>query len=180
MAKFVTDDGKAGISGDRLMNELHKQSSSYMNNTCYLRKHHTDVDKLKIPCGKDNRHRLNNMNLYDMLIHIQQTLSLTGRCIIEMITNEDHKCPNMNDDILRRINCFATNHITDHFREKYPRININIKKEGTENEFISRPETDEEWNERICHMYIHQEHPSKIQMFKCEECLQKWLNDDKW
>ena len=43
---------------------------------------------------------------------------------------------------------------------------------------IKREETDEEWISRLCHIYMHKYHSSKLQMIKCEECLQYWLNSD--
>lgn len=180
MATFVTEDGKGGISGDKFMIQ-HGLSDVYSSNSIpYVqqRKHHTDVDKLKKPAGKTNGHRINNINDCDLLTHIQQTLSLTGRCILEMITNEDHSCIKMNDTIGRKIRLFAEDKITESFREAHPRGKIRYK--ISENEFDYRDETDEEWNDRLYHMYMHQNHPSKLQMIKCEECLQQWMNSDKW
>lgn len=184
MAKFVTDDGLGGISGDRLMDEInHKNNQTYTEAriTAHpVKKHHTNVDKMKIPHGCKNSDRLLNFNMYDLLAHIQQTLSLTGRCILEMITNEDHKCLNINSTIQHRINLFAMERIDDNFRKAYPKYTVRVKKDGTEDEYISRLETDDEWNDRLCHMYMHIYYPSKLQMIKCEECLQHWMNDDKW
>ena len=99
MAKFVTEDGTDGISGDKFMMLLKKKPIKY----------HKNVKKLKLPHGKCNRHKLINTNMYDLLLHIQHTLKFRNECIIEMITNEDRGC----------------NH-------------------------------------------------------RCEECIQRWLNDDKW
>lgn len=184
MSKFVTDDGLGGISGDRFMDELNRKNNQTYTESWIaahpVRKHHTDVNKMKMPPGRRNCDRLLNSNMYDLLAHIQQTLSLTGRCILEMITNEDHKCLNMNPTIQHRINLFAMERIDDNFRKAYPKYTIRVKVDGTEDEYTSRLETDEEWNDRLCHMYMHKNHPSKLQMIKCEECLQHWMNDDKW
>lgn len=184
MAKFVTADGKGGISGDKLMLQLQRgeliPESSYP--TSYYRisqEDHTNIEKLSIPVGGKNRDRLNNINIYDVLVHIQKTLSLTGKCIIEMITNEDHKCPNMNDEIQQRIRKCAMDGITDDFRYVYPRSMMRVKKDDSD-ELTTRPETDEEWNDRLCHTYMHRYEPTKFQQIKCEYCLQQWLNDDKW
>lgn len=179
MAKFVTEDGRGGISGDKLMMELQKQCE-YTEPYIVKVKRHKDVNKLKIPVGKLNRHRLCNLNMYDMLTHIQQTLSLNGRCILEMLTNEDHKCINMNDTIHQRIHYFCDKFITDEFKQEFPRIKVRFKVEGTDDEYDYRDETDEEWYDRLCHLYMHKHHPSKLQMIKCEECIQCWLNSDKW
>lgn len=184
MAKFVTADGKGGISGDKLMLQLqHEQlipESSYPSALYRTsQEDHTNIEKLSIPFGRRNRDRLNNINIYDMLAHVQKTLSLTGRCIIEMITNEDHKCPNMNDEIQRRIHKCAMDGITEDFRFTYPRNIIHVKKDDS-GELTTRPETDEEWNDRLCHAYMHRYEPKKFQQIKCEYCLQQWLNDDKW
>lgn len=184
MAKFVTEDGKGGISGDRFMMELNKKNPTYteawMSAHPYQRKRHTDVDKLKVPNGRRNRDRINNINDYDLFAHIQQTLSLTGRCIIEMITNEDHRCINMNETIQRRIRQFASKYIDDDFRTEHPRSKKRIKTGDGPLDFDLVDETDEEWFDRLCHMYMHKNHPTKLQMIKCEECLQQWMNDDKW
>ena len=176
MAKFVTDDGKGGISGDALMRQLREYCHEDM--IIPQRKYHTDVEKLKIPTGKCNRHRLNNVSDYDLLTHIQKTLSLTNRCIIEMITNEDHKCINTNPTIQNRIRQFAADHITEEFKKLHPRASYTVKM--SEDVYDIRDETDEEWFDRLCHMYMHQFYPNMLQQIKCEECIQKWLNSDKW
>ena len=89
MAGFVTEDGKGGISGDRFMDELNRKNNQTYTESWIVahpvRKHHTDVNKMKMPPGRKNCDRLLNSNMYDLLAHIQQTLSLTGRCILEMI-----------------------------------------------------------------------------------------------
>lgn len=179
MASFVTEDGKGGISGDALMMQLQRGRDSFMlSSEIPTRKRHSEIQKIKVPSGRTNSYRLLNMNMYDLLSHIQETLSLTNRCVIELITNEDHRCLNMNDTIQHRINIFANEHMPDSFREVNPRGEIRIKKEN--DEYTTRPETDEEYNDRLCHLYMHQFHPARLQMIKCEECLQKWMNDDKW
>lgn len=183
MAKFVTDDGLDGISGDRFMDAINRKNNQTYTESWFashsIGKHHM-VDKMRIPPGRRNRNRLLNVNIYDLLIHIQQTISLTGRCILEMITNEDHKCINMNPTIQHRINLFAMERIDDDFRKAYPKYTLRAKVDGTEDGCISRLETDDEWNDRLCHMYMQEYYPSKLQMIKCEECLQHWMNDDKW
>lgn len=180
MAGCVTEDGRGGISSDAISREVNgwENSYSYTESFSYNKKKHTEVDKLKVPSGKLNRHRLNNICMYDLLSHIQQTLSLNNRCIIELITNEDHKCLNMNDTIQNRINTFADKVMTNDFRYKHPKTNVRIK--VREDEYDERLETDEEYHDRLCHMYMHQFHPSRLQMIKCEECLQCWLNNEKW
>lgn len=179
MASFVTEDGKGGISGDSFMMELQRGKDVFtFSPSIPTRKRHSEVRKIKIPCGRTNSYRLLNINMYDLLSHMQETLSLTNRCVIELITNEDHRCLNMNDTIQRHINIFANEHMPDSFREANPRGEIRIKKEN--DEYTTRPETDEEYNDRLCHLYMHQFHPARLQMIKCEECLQKWMNDDKW
>jgi hypothetical protein len=179
MAKFVTDDGKGGISGDRLLDQLRGETPSYSYDYFpHAKKKHTDVDKLKVPSGRLNSHRLNNINMYELLTHIQQTLSLNNRCIIEMITNEDHRCINTNETIQRRIHLFAEKFINDDFKQANPKQKVRFKVD--EDNFDYRDETDEEWLDRLCHIYMHRYHPSKLQMIKCEECLQCWMNSDKW
>lgn len=181
MAKFVTEDGKGGISGDAFMQKYGYEHKSYADMWIEKhppKKHHTDIEKLKVPGGRTNGHRINNINDYDLLTHIQETLSLTGRCIIEMITNEDHVCLKMNDTILRRIHQFADKNMDESFILSNPKIKMHVKID--EDKYEERWETDDEWHDRLCHMYMHQYHPAKLQMIKCEECMQKWLNSDKW
>lgn len=138
-----------------------------------------DVDKMKQPPGPTNSRRLLNTNTYDLLVHIQQSLSLNNRCILELITNESHFCLKMNDTILRRIRQFALSYIDDAFREEHPRSVVRYKLSGREM-YAFRDETDEEWDDRLCHVYMHEKHPYKLQMIQCEECLQRWMNSDKW
>ena len=182
MAKFVTEDGKGGISGDRFIDGLKKygyEHKSYSDfEYSYTYKRHTDVKKLKEPHGRDNREKILNTNIYDLLSHIQETLSLSNRCILEIITNEYHTCLKTNDTILRRIHQFADKHMNDDFKNFNPKIKMRIK--VGEDEYTERLETDDEWNDRLCHIYMHQFHQAKLQMIKCEECIQHWMNDDKW
>lgn len=177
MAKFVTEDGKGGISGDRFIDGLTKYGYEYKSYSD-PHKRHTDVEKLKEPHGRDNRDRLINTNMYDLLAHMQETLSLSNRCILELITNEDHACLKTNNTILRRIRQFADKHMDEAFIKSTPKIKLHIKVD--EDKYDERWETDDEWHERMCHVYMHRYHPAKLQMIKCEECLQCWLNSDKW
>lgn len=167
MAKFVSADGSHGISGDAFMDQYNAEHG-YCDTClipCTKRKYHADVDKLKIPGGRINSHRLASINDYDLLCHIQQTLSLTGKCIIEMITNEDKQCIKHSDIIAKKIRLFAERFITNELKEKYPK---------------HKDESDESYDERLCHLIIHRDHPNKLQMIKCEECIQQWMNSDKW
>lgn len=178
MAKFVMEDGST-ISGDHLMDMMEKNNQpdiSYHNT--FLTYH--EIEKLKIPNGISNRHRMSNLNTYDLLTHIQQSLLLNNRCILKLITNEEHRCLKMNDDIQRRINQFANKFIDDDFRKRYPRNKLRIKDENHEESYTTRMESDEEWNDRLCHLIMHLNHPTKLQMIKCEECIQSWLNSSEW
>ena len=184
MAKFVTEDGKGGISGDKFMDEINRKNNQTYTEARiaaqHVKKYPTDVDKMKMPPGRRNCDRLLNSNIYDLLVHIQQTLSISGKCVIRMITNEDHKCLDKNKTIQHRINLFAMNHIDDNFRKTHPKCNVLVKKDESEDKLIFRLETNDEWNDRLCRIYMHKYNPSKLQMIKCEECLQHWMNDDKW
>lgn len=183
MAKFVTEDGKDGISGDRLYDMIANDPTySGCGNSC-MRKRHAEVSKLKIPNGDKNYKRLTNMCNYDLLTHIQETLSMSNRCILELITNEDHQCINNNDTILNRIHQFAESNMNDEFILTHPRSKVRYKSDEDEDGkpiFSTRDETDEEWHDRLCHLYMHAHHPHKLQMIKCEECIQHWLNSSKW
>ena len=176
MAKVEMEDGTI-ISSSHLYDKC-KSSADEAYNMTYHRKRHRDVSKLKVPSGRTNGHRLLNINTYDLLAHIQETLSMSNRCIIELITNEDHRCLNMNKDIQRRIHRFAGQFIDDEFRKQHPRSKVKFKISA--DKYDTRDETDEEWFDRLCHIFMHKEHPQKLQMIKCEECLQKWLNSSEW
>ena len=181
MAKFVTEDGKGGISGDKFIDNLRKYGYEYKNyEDIFIQPHpkHYEVPKMKQPPGCFNRERLLNTSMYDLLAHIQETLSLNNRCILELITNEQHPCIKTNDIILNRTRQFADTHMDKEFIENTPKIKMRVR--IGEDEYDERLETDEEWHDRMCHMYMHQYHPTKLQIIKCEECLQAWLNSDKW
>ena len=185
MAKFVTENGEDSISEKEILDLKPllldptgvTHTKEYIS---YRTKRHKDVGKLKVPSGRCNGFRLDNINMYDLLAHIQETLSITNRCIIELITNEDHRCVNENDTIRRRIHVFADEHMSESFKQDNPKIKIRFKVPDTEDEFDYRLETDEEYHDRLCHIFMHRNHPQKLQMIKCEECLQQWMNSDKW
>lgn len=134
----------------------------------------SDITKLKIPSGKYNRHRLGNINMYDLLMHMQETLSLSNKCIIELITNEEHKCVGVgtNENVSRRIRQFAEQFITDELKKTYPQ---HFKKNG-----YNYDESDDDYICRLCHIIMQHEHPRKYQIIKCEECLQAWMNSSIW
>ena len=185
MAKFELDDGST-ISSSHYMDTLEKEmerTSEMMHLQAVIDTDHqlkTVVEKMKIPPGRFNRHRMLNISTYDLLVHLQESLSLNNRCIINLITNEEHKCPNTTDTIQRRIHQYAEQFIDDSFIELHPRTKVQYRVEGKENEFDYRWETDEEWHDRLCHLMMHRHHPHKLQMIKCEECLQAWLNSPIW
>lgn len=165
MAKFVTDDGRGGISEDKLIEQHRLSIDKYDDDTIYpIKKKHTDVPKMSIPHGKCNRHRLLNTNTYDMLVHLQETLSLNKRCILELITNEDHKCIGMNETITKKIRVFSEEHMDDSFMEL------------THLAGWDKNDTTDD----IYKLFMHLKYPNKLKMFCCEECIQQWLNSEKW
>ena len=172
MAKVEMEDGSVISSGHLadLMDYGYPQTHRAYTPT----KVFSDIRKLKIPSGKYNRHRLGNINMYDLLIHMQETLSLSNKCILELITNEEHKCVGVgtNADVSRRIRQFAEQFITDELKEKYPQ---HFKKDGH-----SYDESDDDYICRLCHIIMQHDHPRKYQIIKCEECLQKWMNSSIW
>lgn len=132
-----------------------------------------DIRKLKVPGGRTNGHKLNNINMYDLIMHIQETLSLSNKCIIELITNERHSCVGVgNEDVRRRIRQFAEQFITDDLKNTYPQF---FKKNGHDYD-----ESDDDYICRLCHIIMQYEYPHKYQIIKCEECLQKWMNSSIW
>lgn len=186
MAKVELDDGSI-ISSSHYMDMLDKEmrhTSELMHMQGLMEYERSvnnrSVEKLKVPPGRFNRHRVLNISMYDLFVHIQESLSLNNRCIINFITNNEHRCPNTTDTIQRRIHQYAEQFIDNAFIELHPRTKIQYRIEGEENTFDYRWETDEEWNDRLCHLMMHQHHPRKLQMIKCEECLQEWLNSSKW
>ena len=180
MAKFVTEDGREGISGDKFMMELQNKKESHTYTEMWMnahRKTYDNIRKLKVPSGRCNGFRLDNMNMYDLLSHMQSSLSQRGLCVIELITNEQHKCLCHNENIQRRINIFADQYITDSFKDANPRKEIRIIKD---NKYEYRMETDAEWYDRLCYEYMERYYPTQLKNIKCEECLQQWMNSDKW
>ena len=186
MAKIEMDDGSVISSGhllDKLERETGKISFLQMAESALESKPnfvHPEITKMKVPNGIDNRHRIVNTNTYDLLVHIQQSLSLNNRCIINLITNEEHKCLNTNDTIQRRIHQFAESYIDEQFALLNPRSKVKYKVEGTDNCYDERDETDEEWLDRLCHLMMIHNHPRKLQMIKCEECIYNWLKSSIW
>lgn len=132
-----------------------------------------DITKLKIPSGRHNRDRLENINMYDLLMHMQEILLLSNKCILELITNESHPCVGVSDeDVRRRIRQFAEQFITDDLKKTYPQ---HFKKDGHDYD-----ESDEDYICRLCHIIMYYEYPRKYRIIKCEECLQKWMNSSIW
>ena len=184
MASFVSEDGKEGVSGDAFMmqllldtgglSDINDPLPSFTNKI----KNHTNVRKMNVPSGRMNCFKLDNINMYDLLTHIQETLSLSNRCIIEMITNEDHQCIKTTDELRKRIQCFAKEYITDEFRELHPRSKVRYKTD--DGEFDYRTETDAEWFDRLCHLFMHEKYPDKLRTYKCDECIRRWMISDKW
>lgn len=181
MARIETEDGYS-ISSSHLMDQLERTEriNSVSQSELYCRPVYHEIEKMKVPNGIHNRDRLLNTNTYDLLVHIQQSLSLNNRCILNLITNAEHKCLNTNETIQRRIHQYAEQFIDESFRILNPRSRIQFKIEGTDDQYDYRPETDEEWFDRLCHLIMHKDHPAKLQMIKCEECIQEWLNTSKW
>ena len=180
MAKFVTEDGMGSISGDAFMMQMQRGGDSFtLNSIIRPYEKHTEIQKLKIPGGRTNSYRLLNMNIYDLLIHIQESLSWKDSCVIELITNEKHKCLHKDENIRRKINEYAELRMGDDFISIYPRKEICIRDNET-GEITYRMETDEELHDRICRKYMEIYNPSELRKIECGGCLQKWLNDDKW
>jgi hypothetical protein len=103
-------------------------------------------------------------------MNIQMKMSMQNKCILEYITDAEHVCPNWGDDeVKRKIINFASKYVNDDLREEYPRI---IKEDYTED--------DEDWFARLCHIVMQHKFPKRLQMIKCEQCLQRWMNSSKW
>lgn len=162
MAKFIMEDGSI-MSGDRYMDKLkYKSSVPDIHHVTYYQE---DIEKLKKPVGANNRERISNICTYDLLVHIQQKMILANRCVLDIITNGCHNCVKHNDMITERIRHFANNHITPDIMKSYPKHD---------------DEDNDEYNERLCHIIMQRYHPRKLQMIQCEECIQQWMNSDKW
>lgn len=171
MAKVEMDDGTI-ISSSHLADIINygypKNHRAYIPTKVF-----SDITKLKIPSGRHNRDRLGNINMYDLLIHMQETLLLSNKCILELITNERHSCIGVdNENVRRRIRQFAEQFITDELKKRYPQ---HFKKDGH-----SYDESDDDYICRLCHIIMQYDHPRKYQIIKCEECLQKWMNSSIW
>ena len=182
MAKFELDDGSTISSSHYMDNLFRNDELQYMieGERNIVAQRPSIVKPMKIPPGLYNRHRILNTSTYDLFVHIQESLATNNRCIIDLITNNSHKCPNTTDTIQRRIHQYAEQFIDDAFIDSNPRNKVQCKVDGTDNQFTYRWETDEEWHDRLCHLMMHRNHPQKLQMIKCEECLQEWLNSSKW
>lgn len=181
MAKFVTEDGKDGVSGDKLYDIINDDNHSKSYTEMWLSKHsiqpyYSQVDKMKIPNGKHNRDRLLNTSIYDLLTHMQKSLLNDDLCVLKMITNENHKCIEINDTLQNRINSFVGD-VDENFRMKNPKRILHIGGRGNDK---VRVESDEEYRNRLNRLYINIYHSSEMKRMRCEECIQHWLNNDKW
>lgn len=176
MAKFYMEDGSIK-SGDRIFNEWRSkqirdsfEGSQEDEERSPVHMELLELKKLKQPNGDKNYRRLGNVNKYDLLVHIQQSLNIKNLCIIEIITGHPTKCLNHNETIDRLVKNFASKDITQDLLELYPKLKDD---KGVE-------ESDDSYHCRLCHIIMHHNHPRKLQMIKCEECIQKWLHSDKW
>lgn len=176
MAKFYMEDGSTK-NGDAIYDEwLFKQLKescvkSYEEEERWpAHMELLEISKLKEPHGDKNYRRLGNVSKYDMLIHIQQTLNVKNLCIIDIITGHNMKCPNHSKTIDMRVEAFASKEITEELKSRYPKMKDD---NGVE-------ESDESYMCRLCHIIMHHNHPRMLQMIKCEECIQAWMNSDKW
>lgn len=125
-----------------------------------------DTDKLHIPHGDKNYIRINNINDADMLVHIQQHLVHSNRCIIDILTSSSsNECQKINDNIRKKVHEYSISKIDDDWKNMYP-------------QYID--ESDEDYLDRLCHIIMHHECPQKLKMIYCNECICNWLNSSKW
>jgi hypothetical protein len=176
MAKCELEDGRI-ISSSHLYDELVRNENRDVKSVQeYLEEHMPahievfDIEKLKEPHGRHNYEKIGNISKGDMLIHIQQTLSIKNQCIIDIITGHPMRCLNHNETIDRTVKSFASKFITNELREIYPRQEYND----------GRVESDDDWECRLCHLIMQHNHPKKLQMIKCSECIRVWMNSEKW
>ena len=168
------EDGH-GVSGDLISDEFGDVwNSDRLGDKLITPPRYTFEDigipNMKIPSGKTNYDRILNTNEYDLLDHIQKKMSLQNKCILEYITDYEHRCPNWGDDVVKeKIIRFASQYVDDALKERYPRI----ERDGY-------TEDDEEWFSRLCHIVMQHRFPKHLQMIKCEQCLQKWMNSCEW
>jgi hypothetical protein len=123
------------------------------------------TEALHIPHGDINRKRINNICDADLLIHLQQYLIPTGRCIIDMITSSHHECIKTTDDIRRSVRQYASSRITKELYNEYPQY---------------CDESADDYIDRLCHIIMHKHNPWKSEMMYCGECIRKWLNSHEW
>lgn len=175
MAKFYMEDG-TNKSGDRIVRESMTSTTEPKEDFALriLRDIFENspksnmiprVPKMKIPHGKNNSQRLLNTCPYDLLCHIQESLTVFNRCIISMITNEPRRCLPINDNLRNRINAFAAAFITDDLKKEFPQ---------------HPDETDDGYYNKLCHIAMHRYQPSKLQSIRCEECISNWLHSSEW
>lgn len=157
------DDDKTIMSTDQILKLF---SSGGNNNIIAYNVENIDIKELKKPHGKDNRHRLMNVNDYDLLSVIQQRLLLQNKCILDYITGGMHMCPFWGYDNIRHdIVEFAEKYVTETYRKRYPKDD---------------DESEKMYNERLCHEVMKNRFPKQLQSFKCKHCLQHWLNSYEW
>jgi hypothetical protein len=165
MAKFWMEDDSI-MSDSKIMEAISKDiditNTGEPRHVNYLL---NDIEKLHTPAGDRNSNRVLNISPYDLLTHIQQTMSQRNVCIIELLTSKHMRCIPMNDTILRNIRRYAESSITDDFKKEYPRLD---------------GENEECYINRLCHIMMHTQHPQKLHRIQCNECIQQWLNSREW
>lgn len=134
-----------------------------------------EIHKLKIPSGRINSFKIDNMNIYDMLVHMQHKFITrdNGMCVIDLLKNVDdfyHPCLGTTKQKQTVLNSF---------RERIERLSndpdmikkVNELKKVYPKEIL---ETDKQYFMRL--LVTTREY----KFAKCEECIQCWLNDEKW
>lgn len=168
MATFWIEGGQV-MNQDKFLEELRKDTeigdSRNMGKPKKVSSKLEDIDKLHIPHGDKNYKRINNVNDSDMLIHIQQYLAPSNRCILDMITSGEHTCQKTNDNIRRVLHQYALSQIDDDLKDDYPRY---------------FDENEDDYIDRLCHIIMHTKHPQKLRMLYCSECIRNWLNSQEW
>lgn len=130
-----------------------------------------EIHKLKIPSGRINSFKIDNMNIYDILVHMQHTLiDRGGGCIINLLTS--HMClgtSNLTKELIRNFDDKVEKLAND------PDVISKVKKLQCRagNDQI-RNESDEQYFMRML------QKTNEFKYIKCEECIQRWLNDEKW
>lgn len=124
------------------------------------------MDKLNVPGGRNNYEKITNINMYDLLVHIQ---SNSNGCILHKITDNFYDCYE-----------YMSIYDNNEFREKIKQRVGDIPFEFRSLYKPYEDETDEHYEARLYEIYMLIHDSVMFKRIRCNFCIQKWLKSNNW